>query len=458
MKKKLLAALALSTGIAMLSSCAGVISFPEKVTDPGVPLWKEPETKEPSDPAALHGVWYAPGFTNVFRFAEGGVLTVWGLTPGYDYEYSNSATGTYTYDGKTLTMTIGSETVTRTCEVENGTVTFDGTVTMQLQTEEPKAHPSYPYPDFEALAAGLPLLSADTLTGQTIAATGKRLQAAIQLKNTYFAGRDLEKKTEGTAVLGDMVNIDYSGKLDGVAFGGGTAVGANVTVAPDTGYIPGFCEGIAGHTIGETFDVTVTFPETYGNAELAGKEVVFTMTLNAIYDTTVTDEMVAAYEENAYTTVEEWENAIRQDLITESVWALIPALADLEDGTDAYLYYYQDMLDFYHYYAAAYGVNFEQFLLIYTGQTVADLETESRTIVRNYLLAAVVVRALNLTPDKDWVSAFTEGYLSRYLENGYTEEQARELISSGDGLRMYRAALLLDFAADHLTAHNTFTD
>lgn len=458
MKKKLLAALALTLGVSVLSSCANVISFPDRATDPGAPLWQEPETEAPSDPRALIGIWSANGGNTVFRFGEGGVLTVWSLATGYDYEYSDTATGSYTYDGETLTMTLGDETVTRTCHVKDGVITFDGSVTMTLRTDEPPPHPSYPYPDFETLAAGLEALRADALTGQTIRVPGKRLAAAIQMKNTYFSGKEKEKLTEGTAVLGDMVNIDFEGKLDGVAFEGGTAQGTDVIVAPDTGYIPGFCEGIEGHAVGETFDVTVTFPEAYGNAELAGREVVFTMTLNAIYNTALTDEMVAAYEDNDYTTVQAWEDAIFKDLITDSIWDLIPAFADYTDTTDAYLYYYQDMLDFYHYYAAYYGMDFEMFLTMYLGKTTAGLEDDSRDLARHYLLAAAVVQALELTPEEEWLNDFTEGYLASYIKNGYSSEEAHELIASGEGRNQFRAAMLFDFAADYLFAHNSFTE
>ncbi|HBF14968.1 MAG TPA: hypothetical protein DDW30_04665, partial [Clostridiales bacterium] len=265
MKRKLLATLALTLGVSVLSSCASVITFPEPATDPNVSLWEEPQTEAPSDPAALLGIWYSDRLSNVFRFGEGGVLTVWGLTPGYEYEYSNTATGSYTYDGTTLTMTLGDEHVTKTCRVKDGTATLDGSVTMTLRTDAPAEHPSFPYPDFEALAASLPLLSADALTGLTVSAAGKRLQATVQMKQTYWQGKDLEKRAEGTAALGDIVNIDFTGKLNGVAFEGGTAAGVDVTVAPDTGYIAGFCEGIAGHAVGETFDITVTFPEDYGS-------------------------------------------------------------------------------------------------------------------------------------------------------------------------------------------------
>ncbi|MEG0664219.1 MAG: trigger factor, partial [Clostridia bacterium] len=77
------------------------------------------------------------------------------------------------------------------------------------------------------------------------------------------------------------VIIDYSGAVDNVKFDGGTA--QMQTLALGSGqFIPGFEEQVAGHNIGEEFDVTVTFPEQYQASELAGKEAVFTVKLHEI--------------------------------------------------------------------------------------------------------------------------------------------------------------------------------
>lgn len=80
---------------------------------------------------------------------------------------------------------------------------------------------------------------------------------------------------------GDTVNIDYEGKLDGVAFEGGTAQGADLTLGSGQ-FIDGFEDGLIGVMPGETTELTLTFPESYDNAELAGKETVFTVTVNYV--------------------------------------------------------------------------------------------------------------------------------------------------------------------------------
>ena len=87
--------------------------------------------------------------------------------------------------------------------------------------------------------------------------------------------------TEGAAAMGNSVKIDFEGFIDGVAFDGGKGTDYNLKLGSGS-FIPGFEEQVAGHTIGETFDVNVTFPEEYHAAELAGKPAVFKVTIKAI--------------------------------------------------------------------------------------------------------------------------------------------------------------------------------
>ena len=87
--------------------------------------------------------------------------------------------------------------------------------------------------------------------------------------------------TDRAAEMGDTATIDYEGFCDGVAFDGGK--GENHPLELGSGaFIPGFEEQVAGHNIGEEFDVNVTFPTEYHAAELAGKEAVFKCTIHAI--------------------------------------------------------------------------------------------------------------------------------------------------------------------------------
>lgn len=81
-------------------------------------------------------------------------------------------------------------------------------------------------------------------------------------------------------IEGDTVNIDYAGTMDGVAFDGGTASGQDLLIGSGQ-FVPGFEDGLIGARIGETVELNLTFPENYYEG-MAGKDVVFTVTVNSI--------------------------------------------------------------------------------------------------------------------------------------------------------------------------------
>ena len=87
--------------------------------------------------------------------------------------------------------------------------------------------------------------------------------------------------TDRPAKMGDLVNIDFVGSMNGVAFEGGTAKDYELELGSHT-FIAGFEDQVAGMSIDENKDVNVTFPEQYGAKELAGKPAVFAVKLLAI--------------------------------------------------------------------------------------------------------------------------------------------------------------------------------
>ena len=86
---------------------------------------------------------------------------------------------------------------------------------------------------------------------------------------------------EDAAENGDTVVIDFEGKVDGVAFDGGTEQNRSLELGSGS-FIPGYEEQLVGHKAGETVEVTVTFPEDYQAEDLAGKEAVFTTTIHEV--------------------------------------------------------------------------------------------------------------------------------------------------------------------------------
>lgn len=87
--------------------------------------------------------------------------------------------------------------------------------------------------------------------------------------------------TDRAAKMGDVVSIDFDGSVDGVPFDGGKAEKYTLKLGSGS-FIPGFEEQIVGKSIGESFDVNVTFPTEYHAEALAGKAAVFACKLHEI--------------------------------------------------------------------------------------------------------------------------------------------------------------------------------
>ena len=83
------------------------------------------------------------------------------------------------------------------------------------------------------------------------------------------------------AQSGDVVVIDFTGRVDGKEFPGGAATGHHLELGTSS-FIPGFEDQLIGAGAGDHRDVKVTFPADYPNAELAGKEAVFAVDVKEI--------------------------------------------------------------------------------------------------------------------------------------------------------------------------------
>lgn len=115
------------------------------------------------------------------------------------------------------------------------------------------------------------------------------------------------------AELGDTVDIDFDGYLDGERFDGGKAEGYSLELGSNS-FVPGFEDQVVGMKIGEEKDIDITFPENY-TPELAGKAVVFKIKLNGI----TTPELPELDDEFAkdvseFDTLDEYKTSLREDL------------------------------------------------------------------------------------------------------------------------------------------------
>ena len=119
---------------------------------------------------------------------------------------------------------------------------------------------------------------------------------------------------------GDKVNVDFIGKIDGEEFDGGTSKDYSYTLGEGS-MIEGFDEGLYGANVGDKVTLNLTFPEDYSNADVAGKDVVFEVTINSAEEITYqpewNDEFVKKSTDGKYTTTKEYKKAIEKELLAD---------------------------------------------------------------------------------------------------------------------------------------------
>ena len=135
--------------------------------------------------------------------------------------------------------------------------------------------------------------------------------AKVQDRNARFV-----TEAERAVEMGDTVNIDFEGFVDGKAFEGGKGNDYELKLGSGS-FIPGFEEQIAGHKLGEEFDVEVTFPEEYHAEELKGKPATFKCTLKSLKELPVLDDEFAK-DVSEFDTLDEYKADLKSKLVARN--------------------------------------------------------------------------------------------------------------------------------------------
>lgn len=234
---------------------------------------------------------------------------------------------------------------------------------------------------------------------------------------------ETQEVTDRAAADGDTVNIDYVGTVDGVEFDGGSAEGYDLTLGSGT-FIDGFEEQIVGHMPGDSFDVTVTFPEDYRSTDLAGKEAVFATTLNYISETVtpeLTDDFVKEnLSENLGLDSVATLNSYVSDMLlfsqqTNELYSQLSENLTVQGEVPAELTKYFE--DYYlsspYLYAQMYGVSLDEFMQANGFDSAAAYLESSRTYIDGAIQQTLILQAL---AEKYGINCTTET-----LENQFQE-------------------------------------
>ena len=248
-----------------------------------------------------------------------------------------------------------------------------------------------------------------------------------------------EHITDRAAADGDTVNINYVGSVNNVEFTGGSAENYDLTLGSGT-FIDGFEDQIIGHKPGETFDVTVTFPDGYrdstdadGNAlVLSGKQAVFSVTLNSIEEEVLPELTDAWVDENYGTSndlhsVEALRAFCQQQLYTSNLnTAVMDYLMDNATFSEVPKavtdYQVTQCLNYYDKMSQYYGYDLDTFVQSMLGYDNADamlaaMADSIESYAKEALLYQAVAEAMDLAPTQEQVdtySAYTEAYGANY--------------------------------------------
>lgn len=433
MSKRILT-LVLIAAMLFLASCKVVEVIDHATTTPE----ETTATTTPPQEYSPWGFWHSYDSSTAVELIENGsIAKLYSLTIGY-YEYYHIGETTFTRDGDTFTVAWEEKTYVFTFDkLTNTLVLLSEDADTEKETlyvhmnEAPQKHSTYSYPDYTQCDAStyVSVGEMDLTTITPLIFEGAPYDIAVD----FYGDIDdipMQEEVSRPAQKGDVVNIDYCGKLDGVAFTGGTATDVALFISDyKNGYIPGFTDGIIGRSVGETFDVNVTFPQEYHAPDLAGKAVVFTMTLNGICDLSLSDEQVAEYPQNQFKTYDEWLRAERMNITTslfaETVFKACTKITDLPK--ESYMYFYQQTVDYYHMVAYYYNIDYK-LLLSYSGlNEAAFLQQAINTAVYNLALY-VIAEENDLSWSEEDYTAKYEGYVSDYMKDNKDalEKEARE--------------------------------
>lgn len=258
-----------------------------------------------------------------------------------------------------------------------------------------------------------------------------------------------DAQTTGTTKSGDTIKLDYSGKLDGTAFSGGTATDASYTIGSGK-FIDDLDKGLVGLTVGVETDIPCTFPESYQNSDLAGKQVVFTVTVKEIDVKVVpelNDEWVTAnasklgVSDAELTNVDDLRAYVKNYLETQaasnrSSTVFETAYSQMSDGLDVSEYPSEELADLlktlnnnidseYQSYSSSYSSKEDYLKSAYNFDSMDAFNEYADNYAKQYLLQKMIITMIaadnNITVSEDDINSTGEELASYYGYNDYQE-------------------------------------
>lgn len=279
-----------------------------------------------------------------------------------------------------------------------------------------------------------------------------------EVQNDLYANADYTEVTDRAAQNGDTVNIDYSGKINGAEFDGGSDADFDLELGSGT-FLSDFEDGIVGMKTGETKDITVTFPEDY-DGELDGKTAVFSVTVNSITEVTLPEYNDSYVQDNyGFDTTAEFEASLKSDLQEQydddaQYTACADALTQAVDNA-SFDGYPQELYDTTKTQVESDNQAFAEQL----GIEWTDLVGEDYDIEDDVLSAIHEKMVVYVIADKEKLT-ITDDELNSYIDDNWElyEYDSKDAFVEDNGEDALRYTLLYDKVLDFLGENNTFND
>lgn len=302
-----------------------------------------------------------------------------------------------------------------------------------------------------------------TVAPYSITVTDDEVQEQIQ-SNLKAAAKDT-KLDKNTAIAdGDTVNIDYTGKVDGKKFDGGTAEKQDLTIGSGS-FIDGFESGLIGHKKGETVTLNLTFPEDYSEESLKGKDVTFTVKINSATRSVVPELNEEFVKENSeYKTVKEYTGSVEKQLYNEreteainnqktTLWSAALDNTEVkkypEKELDHYMEFNSEQLD---QTAKQYGVSREDMLKQYglddEKEFEATNEDSSKLRVKQEMLIQYIADKENLSYTEEEKEKLIENFEAQGYDADAIEQQTGRTVNDYAHIELLYEKVL-DFLLDN---------
>lgn len=246
-----------------------------------------------------------------------------------------------------------------------------------------------------------------TVDVEEVTVTDEDVQQALQnLKSSYTEYKEVEDANT-TAAEGSTVNITYTCKCDGEEVASEAATGIDYVIG-DYEYVEGMDAALIGKKKGDTFDLEVQTGEDFYNADLAGKKLVYSVTLNYVAQVVEPELTDAWFEENTdYATKDEWMAATRNSLELQAKDTMDSNfrqnLSDKVVENSKFKEFPKELMDSQlEYYKAgdestaqSYGTSLEDFIETYYGYaSMEDYEADLKDYIESSLKVNFALKAL----------------------------------------------------------------